>query len=413
MAQFAWKGIQHQALAEGVLEAAHIDDAKRLLKEMKVILTELKQVGEAAKTKVKLPKELKTYQPRKITNQMRVTFTKKFSTMVEAGLPMLKTLSMLEDQSENPHMKKLMNTIRTDVESGSTLADAFTKHPAVFDTVYINLLRAGETSGKLTFFLQRLCLQLEKSEKIRAKVKSAMMYPLILLVVAFCVILIMLIKVVPVFEQMFRSMGHDLPAITKLIVSISEFCRAPSQGGVVFVLIVGSIVGFRYTLKKNSNIRRKFHALCLRVPLMKDIILKSTLAKVAMIQGNLSAAGVPVLAALQIVRDAVTNMLYQDALMQVRRGVEEGTPLSRLYENTPQLFPPTFTQMIAVGEETGNMDEMFASIMRFYEEEFDQVVDRLTEMLEPIMIVFMGITIGFLILAMYMPIFQMGNAIMK
>jgi len=421
MATFSWKGIQDGELTEGELTAKNIAEAKQQLRSMKIAITQLDKTGgdEDKENHSKAPepqaakpvKLLKNYRANKIKPKNLMIFTKKLGTMVAAGLPILKTLKMLEDQTDNPHLKVVVSRIYNDVESGNTLSDAFSKHPKVFDTVYINLLRSGETSGKLTFFLQRLTQNIEKSEKIRRKVKGAMMYPIILLLVAISVILIMLIKVVPVFEQMFSSVGNALPGPTQLIVAMSEFMRAPAQGGVMIGILIASFIVLKMLIKNNYNVRKKFHGYLLRIPIVRDVVRRSTLAKIAMIEGNLSAAGVSVLEALDIIHNSINNILYKEALQSVKQGVAEGRPLSTLYELYPNLFEPTFSQMIAVGEETGNIDEMFNSIANYYEEEFDMVVDRLTEMLEPLMIVFMGGTIGFMLVAMYMPIFQIGQTV--
>lgn len=302
--------------------------------------------------------------------------------------------------------------ILTDVESGSTLSEAFSKHPNVFDSIYINLLKAGESSGKLTVFLNRLVQQIEKSEKIRAKVKGALTYPIILIFVAAAVIVLMLIKVVPIFQQMFSSMGHNLPGPTMILIHMSEFLRDPSGGGVVLAVLVGMYFGFKYLMKNVYAFRYKMHKVYLKIPLVRDIIMKSTMARIAMIQGNLSAAGVSVIETLEIVISTVKNELYKEAITEVKKGIAEGSPLSTLYSKFP-IFAPTFCQMIAVGEETGNTDEMFENTARYYEEEFDMTVNRMTELLEPGMIVFMGITIGFIIVALYMPIFQIGQTMMN
>ncbi|MET0154913.1 MAG: type II secretion system F family protein [Rickettsiales bacterium] len=336
-------------------------------------------------------------------------FTKKLSTMAAAGLPVMRTLRMLENQAENAAMKDIIGQIYKDVESGATLSEAFEKHPSAFDVVYVNLMRAGEASGRLTTFLNRLIVQIEKSEKIRAKVKKALMYPVILLCVAFAVIMVMMIKVVPVFANMFGAMGAELPAPTQFLINASDFVRNPSQGGLAFALVAGACWATRRVIKTNKNAKRKCDALMLRLPVLSMVLRHSVLAKVAMIQGNLSSAGVSVMESLDIIRRTMKNALYDEALARVRSGVAVGAPLSDLYAAEGELFPPAFCQMLAVGEETGNVDEMLESTAFYFEEEFDMSVDRMTELLEPIMIVAMGLTVGFIIVAMYMPIFQMGK----
>lgn len=410
MAVYQWKGIHGNRMNSGEIEAASADDAAKMLHQQSIIVTNIVAISGKASSASQGRRQVKKIRPRRIKPRELMIFTKKLATMTDAGLSILKILGMLEDQVTNPYLKWVTHDIYTAVESGATLSDAFAKHPTVFDSVYINMLRAGEMSGKLTLFLRKLVIQIEKTEKIRSKVKSALMYPIILLCVAFAVILIMLIKVVPVFQTMFASMGHALPAPTQIIVNISEFFRDPGRGGILFAIILLVIFTTRYIIKTNKVARYKFDKMMLRIPLLGEIFEKSILAKIAMLEGNLGAAGVPVLEAFDIISRTIKNLVYKHALGVVRNGISSGKKLSSLYEESV-VFPLTFSQLVAVGEETGNMDEMLEAAARYYEEEFDMTVERLTELLEPIMIVFIGITIGFIIIAMYMPIFQIGNTI--
>lgn len=403
MANYQWKGILQGVETSGEIIAPSMDDAQEKLNARGITVIDIGVAGSATANAKKI-------NFKKIKNKELMVFTKKFATMIQAGLPMLKTLNMLVSQAENPNFKELMQRICRDVESGNTLSEAFEKYPNVFDTVYINLLKAGETSGKLTLFLQKLVIQLEKSEKIRSKVKSALMYPIILLCVAGGVVTIMMIKVVPVFAEMFGNMGAKLPAPTQIIINISNFLRNPAKGGVLLVVLIGSIWLLKYLLRTNKSVKRKFDTYILKLPILGDIILKATLSKIAMVQGNLSAAGVSVIQALDIINKTMTNTLFKEAISFVKAGVASGAPLSSLYMKV-KIIPPAFSQMLEVGEETGNMDEMFEATANYYEEEFDMMVDRLTELLEPIMIVFMGTTVGFIIVAMYMPIFKVGQMV--
>ena len=410
MAIYQWKGIQDNRLSSGEVEALNTDAASQLLREQSIIATNIILIGGTDTSTHQGKPVVKKIRPRAVKIRELMLFTKKFATMVEAGLSILKTLKMLEEQVTNPYLKWVVQEIYTSVESGSTLSDAFAKHPTVFDPVYVNLLQAGEMSGRLTLFLKKLVIQIEKTEKIRSKVKGALMYPTILVCVAFAVIIIMLVKVVPVFQTMFTSLGHDLPAPTQLIVSISEFARDPMGGGLVMLAIIISIIITKMTLRKSKKAQYKFDTMLLKIPLFGEVIEKSILAKISMLEGNLGAAGVPVLEAFDIIGKTIKNLVYKNALGEVKRGVSSGEKLSSLYEQSI-VFPLTFSQLVAVGEETGNMDEMFDAAARYYEEEFNVTVDRMTELLEPIMIIFMGITIGFIIIAMYMPIFQIGKTI--
>lgn len=405
---FNWEGFEGSNERSGMIDASNAESATEKLEKQGIMVTSITEV-ESDKSDKK--EELgDKYNPKKIKNMDKVVFTKKLATMVKSGLPIMKTLQMLEEQSEKKDMKIVAKQIRTVVESGATLSEAFQVHDKVFDQVYVNLLKAGESSGKLTIFLEKLVIHLEKIEKIRRKVKGALIYPMILMCVAITVILIMLIKVVPVFQQMFKSMGHELPGPTQLIVSISEFLRDPMGGGFLLLLVILLFVVLRSLRSKNENFNQWFDKNILRVPLIGDVIIKSTLSKIAMISANLSAAGVSVIETLNIVAKSITNRTFLDAFEDIKKGIAEGVNLSKLYSDH-EIFPATFHQMIQVGEETGRLDEMLESIAGYYEEEFDLVVDRLTELLEPIMIVFMGLTVGFIIVAMYMPIFEIGKVV--
>jgi type IV pilus assembly protein PilC len=424
MAIFQWKGIQGSEIANGEIEALNSDEATKKLKSEKIIVTNIVLIsGQEVASTIESSETNETRSSAKVKNTTnkahkaksikvkdKVIFTKKFSTMVAAGLPILQTMSMLEEQQEDPNFKWVVHSITEDIESGSTLSEAFEEHPAIFDTVYVNLIRAGEMSGKLTTFLQKLVIQLEKAERIRKRLKGALSYPIILLCVAFAVITLMLVKVVPIFQEMFEGMGNELPGPTQLIVNVSEFIRDPARGGTLFAVLIATYFSIKYLKNNNVSFKRKWDRLVLKMPVIGACVHKSTLAKIAMIEGNLAAAGVSVVDSLNIIEKTMTNTVFIEAFADIKEGISSGNSLSSLY-SANKIFPPTFYQMIAVGEETGNMDEMFAATAMFYEEEFDLAVDHLTEALEPIMIVSMGITVGFIIVAMYMPIFQMGSMV--
>jgi type IV pilus assembly protein PilC len=433
MAVYNWQGMQEGQPASGNIEAQNQAEAMAQLQAQAIVPLQLTLVSGEESTgapPATAPsnhthqgsgrdelsdadlKRLKKIKRIKVKPKDLLLFTKKFTTMVKSGLPIIKTLNMLHDQVEHPDFKLIVKQILMDVSGGSTLSEAFGAHPHIFDTVYVNLLKAGESSGKLVTFLEKLVVQIEKAEKIRSKFKSALMYPLILLFVAIGVIAVMMIKVVPVFQQMFSSMGSGagLPGPTQVIVDISEFVRDPARGGTMTIVLIIAFFVFRYLLRTYPKIKQKFDVFMLKVPVIGSVIKMSTFAKIAMVQGNLNAAGVPVLESLDIVRRTMTNTIYIEALEYVHTGISQGQPLSSLYHSSG-VFPQTFWQMLEVGEETGNMDDMFDAVTMFYEEEFDLVVDRMSEMMEPIMIVFMGITIGFIIVAMYMPIFSIGTTV--
>jgi type IV pilus assembly protein PilC len=413
MAIFAWKGLKDGQYASGRIEGINRDEAAFKVKEQKVIITSLTRLSGAEQVEEKAPEPLKPGRRvgKKVPVKELVLFTKKLEAMMRAGLPILDTIILITAQIENKVMKSVIEQIKIDVESGTPLSDSFAKHPTVFDDIYVNLLKAGESSGKMDTFLGKLVEGIEKSQKIRSKIKSAMVYPTILLVVAVAVIAIMMIYVVPVFQEMFSGFAGGLPAVTQAVINISEFVRDPWRGGLLLGSVVGIIVMLTQMIKRSYKFRKRFHKFVLKLPLFGSLVQKSALAKLSMVQGNLSAAGVPVLESLDICASAMTNLIIKEATIEVKRGVFSGEPLSELYQKESKIFPTTFHAMVSVGEKTGNMEEMFGTISNYYEEEMDEVVDRLTAMLEPVMIVFMGTTIGFILLAMYTPMFMMGETL--
>jgi len=409
---YSYKGILGNKYTEGKVVAISKDEAEFKLKEDKIIITSLVKVSgkeEVIKEK-KVKKESKVKKiPKKIPITQVITFTKKFETMIRAGLPILETIKMIEEQTEHKGFRLLIADIHQSVESGNTLSDSFEKYPGAFDNIYINLLRAGESSGKVQLFLSKLVINMEKQEKIKSSIKGAMTYPMILLVVATAVVALMLIFVVPVFEEMFEGKAGGLPAATQAVVNISNFIRNPLKGGVLAISIVIFFMSSSFTIRKSYKAKRIWHQLVLRLPLFGGLVNKSSLSKIAMIQGNLRAAGVPEMEALDIAASASNNVIIKEAMVNVRRGVFSGEPLSVLFEKTPAIFPASFTALISVGERTGNMEEMYGSIASYYESEMDIVIEKLTAMLEPIMMVFMGVTVGGILVAMYTPMFAMGD----
>jgi len=411
-AKYHYKGIQGNKYTDGDISALNKEEAAFKLKEQKIIITSLDKVsGKEEIIKSKAEKTKRSKKGKKVPVHEIIVFTKKLETMVRAGLPILETISMIEKQTVHPGLKQIIGQIHNDIESGTPLSDAFAKHDKVFNNVYINLLRAGESSGQVDLFLKKLVIGMEKDEKIRSSIKGAMMYPIILFIVAMGVIALMMVFVVPVFQEMFANAPGGLPAITQVVVDISEFIRDPVRGGLLSAILVGIFVFSSMLIKKSYKARRTWHRIVLKMPLIGNLVRKSSLAKIAMIQGNLTAAGVPVMEALDISATSNDNIIIQEAMTEVKRGVFSGDPLSKLFEKNPDVFPPTFTAMISVGEKTGNMEEMFESIALYFEEEMDNAVTKLTSMLEPIMIVFMGITIGFILVAMYTPMFKMGETL--
>ena len=412
MEAYTYKGISDGKYVDGEIEALNVDEASHKLKEQKIIITNIVRASKKKKSADKEKKKgkgLSLFGKKKAKVEDVLIFSKQFATMVKAGLPILQVLGMLRDQIESPAMKDVIEDIRKSLEGGVTLSKCFEKYPELFDNVYVNLIKAGEASGKLDVFLLKIVESLEKKENIKKKIKSALMYPSIMFTVAIVVSAFMLIKVVPVFAKMYDGMGIQLPAATATIMSMSDFLRG-TGGKILFFGIAGFIFIFRYLTAKNEKIKYAWHKQVLKLPIFGDMILKSMLARISLIMGNLSAAGVNLLESIEISKSVSTNVVVLESLENVKKGVFSGDTLTKLFLKDP-LFPPTFAQLISVGEQTGQLDEMFGSVAKYYEAEFDTTVDNLSSLIEPIMIVFMGLMIGGLMIAMYSPIFNVGALI--
>ena len=409
MINFQYKGIAQGKYVEGEIEAINNAEAAHKLKEQKVIITKLTEFKKKKKVDKKKEKISFSFGTGVKAKEILI-FCKQFATMLRAGLPVLNTLNMLAEQTEAPNMKKIIVTIRKDLESGNALSKCFSNHPKIFDTVVVNLIKAGEASGKLDTFLEKIVTSLEKREKIKSQIKSALFYPGVLLSVAILVTIFMLIKVVPVFVKMYDGMGVDVPGSTAAIMAASDFLRSASGGGLTLVIFIVSIIAVRYLIKTNYKIRKTWHQFTLKIPVFGNLIQKSILAKVSLVMGNLSQAGVDLLESIDIAKSVTDNTVVVEALENVKKGVFSGETLTKLFAKE-KIFPTTFSQLISVGEQTGSLDEMFGSVASYYEEEFDTAVANLASLIEPIMIVFMGITIGGLMIAMYAPIFNVGAII--
>ena len=406
---YTYKGISAGKYVEGTVEALSQEEASFKLKEQKIIITNLVRTKKKAAEKKKSSGGGISLFKKKIKPEDVVIFSKQFATMVKAGLPILNVLTMLRDQLEHPELKIIVEDIRKNLEGGLTLSKCFEKYPKIFDNIYINLIKAGEASGKLDVFLLKLVDSLEKREKVKKKIKSALTYPVVMFVVAITVMVFMLIKVVPIFAEMYSGMGVALPTPTAVIMNASNFMRG-SGGLTLLIVAIISFITFKYLTTKVPAIRYKWHQRVLKMPVFGDMILKSLIARISLIMGNLSAAGVNLLESIEIAKQVSNNDVVTLALENVKKGVFSGDTLTKLFLKEPT-FPPTFSQLISVGEQTGNLDEMFTSVSNYYEEEFDTAVDNMSSLIEPIMIVFMGTMIGGLMIAMYSPIFNVGSII--
>ena len=410
---FEYKGIAEGKYTEGIIEALDKDEASFKLREKKVIITSMTLVKGQKIKKLKKAGQGEGFLGNLFIGKVKTAdlslFSKKISTMIRAGLPILDSFKMVEEQTENKRLKLIIHQISKDLEAGTSLSKCFAKNPAVFDKIYVNMIKAGEASGKLDIFLTKLTEILERREDIRRKIKSASFYPKILFFVAGGITVFMLLKVVPIFEEMYGGMGVPLPGLTKMIISASNFVQ--SKAGVMSFVILGlAYYLFGFANKRFPKFKRRIDKLSFKLPIFGNLIAQSIYARIALIMSNLVAAGVSVIETLEIVKETNDNLIVSDAIENVKRGVFSGTDLSKLFLKEP-VFPPQFGQLIAVGEKTGNLEEMFTSIANYYQEEFDNAVETLSTAIEPIMIVLIGTLIGFLLLAMYMPIFNAGSVV--
>jgi len=408
---FHYKGISLGKYVEGDIEALNDTDAAHKLKEQKVIITKLtKEKKKAVVTDQKKKGKGFSFGTGVGAKDILV-FCKQFATMQRAGLPILETLKLLEGQTTRPGMKHIIETIRNDLEQGNSLSKCFEKHPKVFDTVITNLIKAGEASGKLDTFMEKIVVNLEKKEKIKSQIKSAFFYPGVLLTVAVSVSVFMLTNVVPTFVEMYENMGmgDNLPAATKTIMAMSAFV-SDSRGLVTLFSIIGFVVAFKFAVSRSYPLKKAWHQFHFKIPIFGNLVSKSILAKVSIVLGNLNQAGVDLIESIDIAKEVTTNVIVIESLDRIKRGIFSGETLTKLFLQE-KVFPGTFSQLISVGEQTGSLDEMFNSVANYYEEEFDTAVANLSSLIEPIMIVFMGLTIGGLMLAMYSPIFNIGDII--
>ncbi|HBF42854.1 MAG TPA: pilus assembly protein PilC [Desulfobacteraceae bacterium] len=361
--------------------------------------------------KIKLkPKDLfenvSFMQPR-VKKKDIVIFTRQFSTMIDAGLPLLQGLTILAEQTENKTLKKILREVTKDVEGGSGLAEAMKKHPKVFDDLFVNLIAAGELGGILDTILQRLAAHIEKAEKLKSKIKGAMTYPIVVVLIAIVVLAVILIFVIPVFVELFQGVGSALPTPTQIVVDMSNFMK----GNIHWVLI--GIIIFAFLFKKYRDTefgRKQTDTLVLKLPVFGMLLKKAAIARFTRTLGTMVTSGVPILDALEIVAKTSGNVVLEQVILEVRDGITEGQTIAEpLSEN--DIFPSMVIQMISVGEATGALDSMLGKIADFYDDEVDVAVDALTSMLEPLLLVFLGGTIGGIVVAMYLPIFKMAGAI--
>ena len=401
MPVYLWKGKdRHNKSKKGEMEAPSEEVVRSELTRRKITSAKVK----------KKPKDIfenVSFMQPKVKMSDVIIFCRQFSTMIDAGLPIIQCLDILYAQNDNKTFKKMLKDVKSNVESGQTLAEAMRKYPRQFDDLFVNMISAGEAGGILDMILRRLSAYLEKAAKLKAKIKGGMTYPLVTIVIAIVVVAIIMIFVIPVFEDMFSGMGAALPAATQVVVKMSRAVKSN-----ILYIIVGTIMfifAFRrfYRTEKGKVLMDDF---VLKLPLFGDLIRKAAVAKFTRTTGTMLSSGVAILDALEIVAKTSGNKTIEKAVLDTRTAIAEGRTMSDPLAESG-VFPSMVCQMIAVGESTGALDAMLTKIADFYEEEVDQAVENLTSLIEPFMIVFLGVVIGGLVVSMYLPIFKMASAL--
>lgn len=335
-------------------------------------------------------------------------FSRQLATMLASGIPLVQAFEIVGNGHEKPSVQKLILDVKADIEGGSALHEALAKHPLYFDDLYVNLVEAGEQAGALETLLDKIATYKEKTEAIKKKVKKALFYPAAVLAVAVVVTLILLIFVIPQFESLFKGFGADLPAFTQFVITLSKFVQA--QGVFLAMIAGGAGYAFFYFKKRSRRMREFLDRLSLKLPIIGPILVKSAIARYARTLSTMFAAGVPLVEALESVAGATGNIVYENAVMKMRDEVATGQRLQRSMENTG-LFPNMVNQMVAVGEEAGALDQMTAKVADFYEAEVDNAVDSMSSLLEPLIMAILGVLVGGLVIAMYLPIFKLGAVV--
>ena len=400
MPEYKWVGETKKGKTiRGELEAADEKIARLQLKRRNLKIKKIK----------KKPKDLfekVSFMQPKITSKDLVIFTRQFSTMIDAGLPLVQGLTILTEQMENKTFKRILKQVVTDVEGGASLAESLQKHPKVFDSLFVNLVAAGEVGGILDTILQRLATHIEKAQKLKSRIKGAMTYPAIVVAIAILVVSVIMIFVIPVFESLFKDFGSALPLPTQIVVNISRFTKNNIHymiGG--FIILIFAFRKYKGTKKG----RKQVDTVSLKLPVFGPLLKKVAVASFTRTLGTMIASGVPIISAMEIVAKTSGNVVLEEVIMDVRSSIAEGQPITEpLSEN--EIFPNMVVQMIGVGEATGALETMLEKIADFYDDEVDAAVDALTSMLEPLLMVFLGGTIGGLVVAMYLPIFKMAAA---
>jgi type IV pilus assembly protein PilC len=394
MAVFVYQGRSANGMQNGEIEASDRSAAVGELRRRAILVTKIAEKS-APRVTFKFGG--------KVSDKEMAIFTRQFSTMIDAGLPLVQCLNILAEQSDSKTLRSVTGQVARNVEAGSTLADALRRHPRTFDDLFTNLVEVGEAGGILDVVLQRLSAYIEQAAALKRKVKAAMVYPSAIIGVAIMVVIFMLTFVIPTFAQMFKDLGADLPLPTKVVLWLSTFVRT------YILLIIAAMVGCVLALRsyyRTEGGRATIDALMLKLPIFGTLIRKVAVARFTRTLGTLVQSGVPILDGLRITARTAGNKVVEKAVLQCRAAVTEGKTLAEPLR-VSGVFPPMVTQMISVGEQTGALDAMLSKIADFYDDEVDTAVSTLTSLLEPIMIVFLGVVVGGLVVAMYLPIFKL------
>ena len=406
MAIFVWEGrtAQGRIVKGDTLEAPNLEAALARLREQRIrpIANKVREKGAGLDKELSIP----GFGPTVSTKELSVA-TRQLATMIDAGLPIVQCLDILGEQSENKLLRTTIVAIRRDVEGGCTLADALRKHPKIFDDLYVNMVEAGEAGGILNTILNRIALFIEKASRLKKKVKGAMIYPVAIVLVAIVVVAVLMIFVIPVFAELYGSMGQALPAPTQICINISNFFVA--YWWLMLLAAIGVVTAIKLYYKTPQG-HMKIDALLLRMPVIGDLLRKVAVARFSQNMALLLSSGVPILDGLAITGKTAGNKVVEKAIMESRLSISKGNTVAEPLRES-KIFPPLVCQMVAVGESTGGLDGMLRKVAELYEEEVDDAVSNLTAMMEPAIMVVLGVILGGLVVAMYLPIFQMGSLV--
>jgi type IV pilus assembly protein PilC len=395
-----------QFIWEGKDKRGHKIRGKALAANEAALRADLRRQGVAA-TRVKTQSR-RIGGGGKVSNEDIAVFSRQLATMMSAGIPMVQAFEIIGNGHEKPSMQKLVLDIKSNIEGGSTLHESLAKHPLYFDDLFVNLVEAGEQAGALETLLDKIATYKEKTEALKKKIKKALFYPAAVLAVAVIVSIILLIFVIPQFESLFKGFGADLPAFTQMVVNLSRFVQ--SQGWWMLVLTGAGFYAFFYFKKRSKKMQLVLDRVMLKFPIIGPILQKSAIARFARTLSTMFAAGVPLVEAMSSVAGATGNIVYEEAVLRMKDEVATGQRLQRAMENVG-LFPNMVVQMIAVGEESGSLDTMSGKVAEFYEAEVDNAVDSMSSLLEPLIMAVLGVLVGGMVIAMYLPIFKLGSVV--